>query len=124
MLNRPTDVPVARLFSAASRKEETAYAGGPLALGINGLSKSKSRPRGAIAITGGLWLLPDKEAIEVALASGNPVRVYVGQCGWSTRQIETEIARGLWVVSPGDADLVFDPAPDTLWKRLSARSRH
>ncbi len=126
MLNRPTDVPVQRLFPGLgnTRSRTTAFAGGPLALGINALCRSKTAPQGARAVAGGIWLLPEKEAIEATLKrSPDQVRIYIGQCGWTRHQLDAEIAKGLWSVSLGDPDLVFDSTPETLWKRLSARLR-
>lgn len=44
-----------------------------------------------------------------------------GYAGWSAGQLESEIARGDWIVVPADAALVFADDPATTWARALAR---
>jgi putative transcriptional regulator len=70
-------------------------------------------------------MITSREALESALASGakpNELRVYLGYSGWGPGQLEIEMARGAWHVLPADADLVFDPEPDSVWRRQIDRT--
>jgi putative AlgH/UPF0301 family transcriptional regulator len=86
--------------------------GGPIPLGIRTLVKSAAPPEGGTAILKGVYLVPRK------LPDGQNVRALAGYVGWTAQQVKDEIARGLWTVRHGDADLVFDGHPETLWRRL------
>jgi putative transcriptional regulator len=125
-LNRPTDVDIRRFLPDLHREpaDKTVYAGGPLALGVNALVRSRGVVDSGTRLTGDIWLIANQAAITRAVA-GEPrsVRVFIGQCGWSASQMENEISRRLWAVAVADADVVFDRDTDTLWKRLSARLR-
>jgi putative AlgH/UPF0301 family transcriptional regulator len=69
-----------------------------------------------------MWLVKDPSAIarEVA-AHPAAVRIFIGLCGWSMKQMESETARRLWIVSDASAASAFDPEPKTLWARLNER---
>jgi putative AlgH/UPF0301 family transcriptional regulator len=47
-------------------------------------------------------------------------RLFIGLCVWARGQLEREIARGDWRVAQATADIIFSPAPATLWTRLSS----
>ncbi len=42
-------------------------------------------------------------------------------CGWSRGQLENEVRQGSWQIFNRSADVVFDPDPKSLWRRLIAR---
>jgi putative transcriptional regulator len=124
-LNRPTDADIVKVLPSLTRApaaDKTVYAGGPIALGINGLVRSRVQPAEGHRLAGDIWLIADEAAIARAVSEGKlPARVFIGQCGWSTEQMRSEISRRLWAVSLADSDAVFDRHPETLWKRLSER---
>jgi len=126
-LNRPTDADILKVLPGLGRApagDKTVYAGGPLALGINALVRSRLRPDEGRRLTGDIWLVADQAAMTRAFSDGKqPARVYIGQCGWSVQQLQSEISRKLWTVSLADADVVFDRHTETLWTRLSLRVR-
>jgi putative transcriptional regulator len=49
-------------------------------------------------------------------------RLYAGYAGWAPEQLEEEVDAGAWHIFPGNANIVFDSDPDTLWLRLIKRS--
>ena len=85
--------------------------GGPIPLGVRTLIRARAVPPGAERIFDDIYLL--QGANDRAGA-----RVYAGYAGWSVPQIQDELARRLWRTIPADAKLVFDPHPETLWRRL------
>jgi putative AlgH/UPF0301 family transcriptional regulator len=50
--------------------------------------------------------------------AGSELRAYVGYAGWAPGQLAGEIARGDWLVAPGDAASVFTRDPASLWAEL------
>lgn len=89
-----------------------AYDGGPVTLGVRTLFRSPKQPENAQRIAGDLYMLQ-------GVVEQPGARVYGGYTGWSTRQLRDEISRGLWKILPADSATVFDPAPSTLWRRLT-----
>jgi putative AlgH/UPF0301 family transcriptional regulator len=90
------------------------FFGGPIPLGVRMLVRSRTKPASSERVLGDVYVteitaLPAPKAVE---------RIYAGYVGWSRAQLDDEIARDLWKVIPGNAAIVFDPRPDTLWQRL------
>ena len=50
------------------------------------------------------------------------VRAYLGYAGWSPGQLDAELARGDWIVTPADAESIFDAPPDEVWDDLMRRN--
>ena len=125
VLNRPVRISLAEVFrelKAGRALAQTAWAGGPVLLGVNALLRSRSPRAGLERVLPGVYLIADKPHMRAEIAAGTPAasfRVYLGVCGWSAGQLESEIKRGLWRTVTGSADLVFDAKPDTLWARLT-----
>ncbi len=89
-----------------------AYEGGPVALGIRTLVRSRTKPDGAELVAGDVYILP-------GLVERTGARVYGGYTGWSAQQLKDEVARGLWKIRAFDSKIVFDAQPATLWDRLN-----
>ncbi len=92
-------------------KTET-YFGGPIPLGVRALIRSRTQPDQSDPVIPGVWVTSQIEK------RTGVFRIYAGYVGWSAEQLADEIARGLWRVLPGDAAIVFDPNPATMWSRL------
>jgi putative transcriptional regulator len=89
-----------------------AFEGGPLALGVRTLVRSKVKAENAEHIAGDLYLFD-------SLVNLPGARVFAGYTGWSAQQLKDEISRGLWKILASDPSVVFDPSPSTLWRRLA-----
>ena len=50
------------------------------------------------------------------------VHAYLGYAGWSPGQLDAEISRGDWIVTPADAESVFDTPPGDVWRNLMRRN--
>lgn len=85
--------------------------GGPIPLEVRELFRSRVTPENAEHIFADVYV---SRKIEDRAGS----RVCAGYAGWSVPQWNDEMARGLWKIIPGDANAVFDPHPETLWRRL------
>jgi len=126
VINHPTDVPLKTVFpevKAAPRGSDRSFTGGPVLIDIKGLVRSRTKPDDSMALPvfGDVYLIRSKKALLRMVGQGlgpDVFRVYVGYAGWSMAQLQNEIDRGSWRVLAGDARLIFDAHPATLWPRL------
>jgi putative transcriptional regulator len=113
MLNKPTSAPITDVLPEASGKSITVFAGGPVTIGVRGLLRSKASPY--------FTVVSNRTELLKIIASGQPpIRIYAGYTGWTAAQLQSEVARGLWKMFPPNPDTVFDPHPETLWRRLTS----
>jgi putative AlgH/UPF0301 family transcriptional regulator len=129
MLNRRTEVPVSRALDplkGASGRSDPVFAGGPVELpNVLALLRANSMPEGVEHVTGKVYMVSTGALLEKTLAKRpDPAdfRVYLGYCGWSPGQLESETRQGFWRVLSGSADIIFDSEPETLWSRLIERA--
>ena len=45
-------------------------------------------------------------------------KVFAGYSGWGPGQLEGEIETGSWIIEPASVDVVFDMAPDVMWREV------
>lgn len=130
IINRPTDVPLSRALGGvkgAAKRDEPVYAGGPVAIGaaLALLHANVMPEEGVTHVHGKVYSIADGQSLEKILeskAGPGELRVFMGYSGWARGQLESEIESGFWHVLPADAELAFDPEPETLWTRLVARA--
>jgi putative transcriptional regulator len=128
VINRRTKVAIAKTLkelNGAKRRSEPVYLGGPVETdSVLALLHANVMPEGPVHVSGKVYLVTAKSLLEKTLAGGaraTELRVYLGYCGWSNGQLEREVRQGVWDVFSSNADLAFDPEPNTLWTRLIAR---
>ena len=76
-------------------------------------------------VLGDVYLVNSRESLDALIAGGaapERCRVYAGYSGWSAEQLQRETISGAWSVLDGDARIIFDRNPDTLWDRLIKRA--
>jgi putative transcriptional regulator len=129
MVNHQTKVPISRALAkleGAAGHSEPVFLGGPVELDtVFALARAPHKPDGATEVFGDLYFIDRKSALEKALGgSSNPngLRIYIGYCGWSPRQLENEVRLGSWYIFNRNAALAFDAKPETLWSRLVGRA--
>ena len=49
------------------------------------------------------------------------MHAYAGYAGWAPDQLDAEIARGDWIVTPADAESIFDTPPAEVQRSLMRR---
>ena len=124
IVNRRSNVPLSEIFPALKSARAQVYKGGPIAIGIRGLLRSRSKPEPGLHVFGDVSMISNSRVTEDLVRAGaspGTFRVYAGYVGWSTQQLKSEVALGLWRVLPGDANVVFDPDPEKVWGRLMSR---
>lgn len=129
VINHRSNVPMSRAFEqlkAADNRSDPVYLGGPVNLrAVFALLRAKNRPEDAPRVLGDVYLISTKPLLEKMLTSAagpNDLHTFVGYCGWGAGQLQREMDLGVWYVFNGDAKLVFDVDPDTLWSRLIAHT--
>ena len=50
------------------------------------------------------------------------MRIYAGYAGWIPGQLDAELARGDWIVTPADTESIFEAPPDEVWQELMRRN--
>ena len=121
-LNRPSNIPLSEVYPDFKGGQLKLYSGGPITVGIRALYRTRARLDQTKPILPDVWMISTKSLLGKLAAEGTPsnvFRVYAGYVGWSGGQLNDEVARGLWLVRPGDANVLFDPHPETLWSRLA-----
>ena len=129
MINRRTTIPLSRALHSlkgAGQRSDPAYIGGPVETGTAmALFRSGTKPDSGARVLDKIYLIPSQPALESALAGGknaDDLRVYVGYCGWGPGQLDNETRLGAWYILDGNAALIFDSNPDTMWSRLISRT--
>lgn len=127
VLNRPSEVPLSRAFPGVEQGAgvaATAFIGGPVSQDAV-LALSRAACEACPRVGGDIYLVNTPDALKERLAAGadaRRLRVYLGYAGWGGGQLETETRQGAWRVLEADARVVFDPDPESLWRRLIKRT--
>jgi putative transcriptional regulator len=129
IINHRSKVPISRALhqlKGADNRADPVYVGGPVNLAaVFALLRAGSKPEDAKRVLGNVYLLSSRPLLEKTLTAGTGAadfHTFVGYCGWSPGQLENEMNLGVWYIFNGDANMVFDSDPDTLWSRLIART--
>ena len=131
IVNRPTDIDLASLLPDSKWLEgraEPVFIGGPVSRDhLVVLMRSGAAPppdeSGQVLsdtyVTGSLASLEKFLTTEVA---GAEFRVFAGYAGWARGQLDSEVMRGDWHVSPADSQTVFELPPARVWPALIRRN--
>ncbi len=131
VVNRPTEVSLAHALPHLEdqpRAGDLIYAGGPVGqTRMLLLIRSATFPlEEVIAVTEEIATSSslDNLALLVAAATAQ-FHVYAGHAGWAPGQLDYEVARGDWLIRPGDPAALFGPDLRNLWSTLMKKdNRH
>jgi putative transcriptional regulator len=122
VVNRPTEIPVARLFPDLKHLaplHDKVYFGGPVDLeSVWFLFRAAKPPQHAIQAFGGIYLSSSRELLVHLLGRDKPMdglRIFIGHSGWAPGQLEAEIARGAWTLERAEADAIFKGKSEHPW---------
>ena len=126
IVNRRTKVPIARAFpelpESAKGRSDPLYTGGPVGRTTAlALVRSRARLERAERLFSDVFMVSGKSLLEKTMAAGtapSTFHLYAGYSGWTAKQLQREVELGGWHIFPGDASMVFDPDPESLWSRL------
>jgi putative transcriptional regulator len=122
VVNRPTEIPVARLFPDLKRLaplHDKVYFGGPVELAsVWFLFRAARAPEHAIQAFGGVYLSANRDLLLQLLGRDKPMdnlRIFIGHSGWAPGQLEAEIAQGSWTLERADPDAIFKGKSEHPW---------
>jgi putative transcriptional regulator len=122
VINRPTDMPVSRLFPDLKRLAalpDKVYFGGPVELtSVWFLFRAARPPAHAVQAFGSIYLSTNHELLLQLLGRDKPMdnlRIFIGHSGWGPGQLEAEIAQGAWQLEHADPDALFSRKPEHRW---------
>jgi putative transcriptional regulator len=126
IINRKTNVPIARAFpelpESAKGRSDPIYSGGPVERAVaTSLLRSRVKPEGADKVFADVSLVSSKSLLDKTMRAGTEpgtFRLYAGYSGWTAEQLAREVELGGWYIFDGDASMVFDPDPESMWSRL------
>jgi len=122
VVNRPTEIPVARLFpdlKQLTQLHDKVYFGGPVDLeSVWFLFRAEKAPEHAIQAFAGIYVSSSRDLLERLLGRAKPMdglRIFIGHSGWAPGQLEAEIARGAWTLERADPDTIFKGKAEHPW---------
>jgi putative transcriptional regulator len=127
IVNRPTALTVAEAFRndpAMREWTETIFEGGP----VHGdmlafLFRRGTPPERSLHVLGDLYLSADRGVLDDLRRQrpARPPRFFLGLAGWSSAQLDMEVASGAWYVLKEDIDAILKLDPRKMWKLLLDR---
>ena len=129
VINRPTDVKLATVLPQLVElrgRSDLVFLGGPIARDrMILLVRATTPPKQSARVLDGVFISSSLDVLR-GLSRGKPsreqFRTYVGYTGWGRRQLDAEIARGDWRVTPAEPASVFDTPPAGIWRELNERA--
>ena len=122
IVNRPSDKRLGELLpeiEGIADRPETVYEGGPVSpRGTLVLLRSETEPEDSQAVFDDVYVTSSRAQLERLLGGKEQFRVYAGYAGWTSGQLDWEIAQGGWWLLPADVGTVFGDAPEEDWRRL------
>ncbi|HXY95968.1 MAG TPA: YqgE/AlgH family protein [Steroidobacteraceae bacterium] len=122
VINRPTPLPVARLFPDLKRLaqlNDRVYFGGPVEIeSVWFLFRAARPPEHAVRACDGVYLSASRELLLRLLNRDKPMeglRIFMGHSGWGSGQLEAEIARGDWKLAHAEPDEIFSSKSEHPW---------
>lgn len=129
ILNHPSDAGVDEVLPGWAdwvNAPGCLFEGGPVgmdsALAVGVVQDVADRPLGWRQMTGRVGLV-DLDGPEPHDGEFLGLRVFAGYAGWSSEQLEEEIAEGAWIVVPAQESDLMSPSPDLLWSEVLRRQR-
>ena len=123
IINRPTHVSLSTLLPDLDELRgvsQSAFVGGPVGrTGMLLLVRSEEPPEPSLRVFADVFASGSAQVLRQWVIRGPDVaRAYVGHAGWGPGQLDGEVGRGDWYVSPADASKIFSDEPARVWKDL------
>lgn len=101
------------------------FEGGPVsqegAICLASPRRPEEEPPGWRSLFDAVGLLHLDTPVEIADGAYRDLRIFAGYAGWAPGQLERELDQGWWHVVRATYADVYDPEPDTLWRRVLRR---
>ncbi|MFP5416202.1 MAG: YqgE/AlgH family protein [Actinomycetes bacterium] len=101
------------------------FNGGPVsqegAICLSSPTNEAEEPPGWRRLFSSVGLLHLETPVELAEGAYRDLRIFAGYAGWAPGQLQGEVAQGMWHPVRATHTDVFDPNPESLWRRVLAR---
>lgn len=127
VINRPSPYTARDVLSGHELLKDCElrmHVGGPVQLeALQVLHRVPDKIEGGVQIAENLWIGGDLDqlgryALEAPDEAARNVRLFMGYSGWTSGQLEVELASGSWLPAPGDAARVFEPDVAKIWREV------
>ena len=126
IINRPTRTTLQHVLPNVKEIQEmpdNLYFGGPVAMNqITMIFQSPSKPEASSRVFDDVYISNSLTLLKQIIRdqkSDRRFRLYTGYAGWAPGQLESEIARNDWKILDCNPDILFDKAPDEIWRRMT-----
>ena len=109
IVNQPTDFIVSKFLSSIGSKSN------------NHITSFERLMRGGPVDLDKVFMLHNDRSISNVNTNAGPnkFKLFLGYCGWSANQLESEIKNNSWHVIDANTDLIFDEPPHNLISAVS-----
>ena len=125
IVNRPTELQLTDLLPDVGElkdRKDIVYVGGPVSKErIVLLMRTDQHPAGSGRVFADTYASSSMETLKSAVAlsqKGGDFHAYVGISGWGPGQLDGEVSRGDWHITPAEEAIVFDRPPEKIWPEL------
>jgi putative transcriptional regulator len=130
ILNKPTQIPLAKLFPGnrlLKERTDTAYVGGPIEPDVAALVFHSPRPFDqALLLYDDVYVTFDLKFITARLKDPKQtgdVRLFLGRAQWDPKQLQDEAFDGSWYSLRAEGQVIFEGDSAKLWQRMHSRAR-
>ena len=127
IINRPTRIAVSHLFPDLERLaqlDDKLYFGGPVEItAVSFVFRSDTPHADSTQVLDGVYFSTNRELLRKLLSRNKPMeglRIFIGHSGWAPGQLEAEITRGDWTVTPTETDAIFNGKSEHPWPEQQA----
>jgi putative transcriptional regulator len=125
-LNRKLDVQLGDVLEDFVAYDPPLYLGGPVQREtLHYLHTRSDEIPGGVSLPGNVTWGGNFEIVQQLAkagdASADDLRFFLGYAGWGPGQLEAEMDEEAWIPAPSAPDLIFDTAPDQLWRTILRR---
>jgi putative transcriptional regulator len=128
VVNRPSKLELRSVLpdvKGLTDRADTVFLGGPVERSqLLLLVRAATPPKDSLRVFEDVFVTASMEALSRAAEERSRevrFRLFAGYAGWGPGQLEMEIARGDWLIAPGDVERVFAAAPERIWSELVER---
>jgi putative transcriptional regulator len=123
ILNRPLEFTLGEVIEEMEECAMELNYGGPVEQDtLHYIHKLGTALPNAINIGNGLYWGGNFDALKDLYNSGsiseNDIKFYLGYAGWSHDQLMSELEENSWVIHHGNREIVFEYAPEDMWKKV------
>jgi putative transcriptional regulator len=123
VINRPSEKTIREVWTMIGNdpceRDDVIYIGGPVPgplIAVHTLQAFSEHE-----VLSNLYVSTHRDALDVLVRKKNvPVRLFSGNAGWGSGQLEGEMEAGGWLTTPATNEEVFADH-DTIWKSVTQR---